>query len=389
MTVMWRVFGALAAALGLLVSAPRPTAARPCAPQPWDTRIGQSLTVTPLAGGDLLVLFGINSLPRAPKRPFASARYELASGCFRPMKQMPLDVGYGQAAIALTDARVLVAGGERRVSCDELGLVPPTDIISGIRGVCVVASAATAILDPVLKRWQVGRDMPIARTNGQMVLLHDGRVLVVGGHGTNFNATLFPVLFDPATETWRPLLDGKLGHGVVAVVLRNGNVWISDGTNASVLVPGDRAGAARFAPAAPPRVARELFTATVLSDGRLLLTGGFRGAASLADVEIWDPERDAWSTTGSLNDARAMHAAALLPDGRVAVIGGTQGDAQETIETWDPRTGKWIRTGKLRQPRTWFQMVALPGAGGRFALFGGRGLASAARLPSPEIVSIP
>jgi hypothetical protein len=100
MTVMRRVFGALAAALGLLLSAPRPTAARPCAPQPWDTRIGQTLTVTPLAGGDLLLLFGISHLPGTAKRPFASARYEPASGCFRPMKHTPLVVGYGQAAIA-------------------------------------------------------------------------------------------------------------------------------------------------------------------------------------------------------------------------------------------------------------------------------------------------
>lgn len=41
----------------------------------------------------------------------------------------------------------------------------------------------------------------------------------------------------------------------------------------------------------------------------------------IASVEIYDPEADTWTATGSLNVARAGHTATLLPNGRVFVTG--------------------------------------------------------------------
>ena len=53
--------------------------------------------------------------------------------------------------------------------------------------------------------------------------------------------------------------------------------------------------------------------------------------------------RAGWAATGSLNVARSGHTATLLSDGKVLVVGGTR-SAFET-ELYDPTAGTWIRTG--------------------------------------------
>ena len=68
--------------------------------------------------------------------------------------------------------------------------------------------------------------------------------------------------------------------------------------------------------------ARDAHTATLLSDGRVLVAGGFDGAP-LAGSELYDPASGTWALTGSLNIARSHHTATLLNDGRVLVVGGT------------------------------------------------------------------
>ena len=64
-------------------------------------------------------------------------------------------------------------------------------------------------------------------------------------------------------------------------------------------------------------------TATLLLDGRVLVTGGMAvGAPALASAEVWDPATRAFTPTGSMHVSRVGHAAALLHDGRVLVVGG-------------------------------------------------------------------
>jgi hypothetical protein len=70
-------------------------------------------------------------------------------------------------------------------------------------------------------------------------------------------------------------------------------------------------------------VPRQLHTATLLSDGRVLISGG-TGSSGIAtnSSEIYDPATGQWTLTASLNSGRALHTLTLLPDGRVLVAGG-------------------------------------------------------------------
>lgn len=92
---------------------------------------------------------------------------------------------------------------------------------------------------------------------------------------------------------------------------------------------------------------RASHTATLLSDGRVLIAGGYRYVArderaALRTVERFDPRTGAFEPlAGELAQARAGHTAHLLPDGRVLIIGGysIQGgsvEALKTAEIYDP-----------------------------------------------------
>jgi hypothetical protein len=79
---------------------------------------------------------------------------------------------------------------------------------------------------------------------------------------------------------------------------------------------------------------RKHLNATILPDGRVLVTGGSSGAEGTNDMsadptyesEVWDPQTNTWTTWASLSIYRGYHATALLlPDGRILSASGDFG----------------------------------------------------------------
>jgi hypothetical protein len=79
-------------------------------------------------------------------------------------------------------------------------------------------------------------------------------------------------------------------------------------------------------------------TATALSDGRILITGGRDAEGHLvAASEIFDPETQTSSASAALHTARVDHSATVLADGRVLIAGGTGASgALLSAEMFDP-----------------------------------------------------
>src|SRR5207249_3736255 len=74
--------------------------------------------------------------------------------------------------------------------------------------------------------------------------------------------------------------------------------------------------------------ARSSHTATLLSNGNVLVTGGytnpcgFFGCTDLNSAELYDPITGTWSVTATFKTARTAYSATLLPNGKVLVSGG-------------------------------------------------------------------
>jgi len=128
---------------------------------------------------------------------------------------------------------------------------------------------------------------------------------------------------------------------------------------------------------APMATPRKDFTATVLTNGHVLIAGGqynsgANGGQATAQVEIFNPSTGKIAPAAQMGVARAGHTATLLPDGRVLVAGGyTQlgNQALTSAEIYDPVTGGWSSTGSLNAGRA--QHAAVPLASGQVLVVGG------------------
>jgi hypothetical protein len=118
--------------------------------------------------------------------------------------------------------------------------------------------------------------------------------------------------------------------------------------------------------------ARASGTATVLADGRVLLTGGYPGEGQLptAAAELYDPVTGRFESVGSLVVGRADQSATLLPDGTVMVAGGfdARGEALLSTEVFDPTRLTFDWGPPLSVPRAAHVAVAV---GDRVVLVGG------------------
>jgi hypothetical protein len=88
-------------------------------------------------------------------------------------------------------------------------------------------------------------------------------------------------------------------------------------------------------------IPRQFHAATLLTNGKVLITGGYSVAANLTSTaELYDPSTGTFTATGSMTTPRSGHMATLLPSGKVLIIGSGGG-----TEVYDPETGIFTDTG--------------------------------------------
>jgi hypothetical protein len=96
--------------------------------------------------------------------------------------------------------------------------------------------------------------------------------------------------------------------------------------------------------------ARARHTATLLTNGKVLLAGGVAAGAAgtpLASAELFDPATNTFSATGAMTSARSEHIAVALASGDVLVaMGATNGaSVLGTGERYVATTGKFVDAG--------------------------------------------
>jgi hypothetical protein len=102
-------------------------------------------------------------------------------------------------------------------------------------------------------------------------------------------------------------------------------------------------------PATPMLEPRSGHSATLLSNGKVLIAGGMRRNQDFyRSAELYDPATGKFSSTGAMNVARVGPAAVLLRSGKVLIAGGWVGHgATDAAELYDPATGKFNSIAKM------------------------------------------
>jgi hypothetical protein len=298
-----------------------------------------SFTATLLKDGRVLVTGGDGIHPLA-----STELYDPRTGKWTATGKL-ITGRRGNSATLLPDGKVLVAGG----------------IFYG-PGFGPVASAE--VYDPATGRWTATGSMKAKRWDQLAVALLDGRVLVMGGGASSAE------LFDPTTGRWtttgKPTGPrGWPNSSDTATLLTSGDVLITSYEFPAQLYH-PRTGT--WTAAAPMLKPVSYTTATLLSDGRVLVAAGWgTGGVVISSAEIYDPQRDTWTVTGSLSRNYEPNASMLLPDGTVLVVAGL------SAERYDPRTGQWHVAVGMPNKVPPSHMAAVQLADGRILIAGGEG----------------
>ncbi len=288
---------------------------------------GANPSATLLNNGLVLIVGGTNT-------PSAAELYDPVAGSFTAIGQTVQPHGWFHTATLLKDGRVLIVGGLAMQGVGNTGGVGDSN-------------AGAEIYDPTAGTFAKTGPMAVNRNGHTSTLLADGRVLVAGGQEFGANAAPNGVLFDTA-EIYDP----------------------PTGT---------------FSLAGAMQATRTDFFAVLLSNGQVLVGGGFGSAG--ASAELFNPATGQFTPTGSMSvSRRANPNADPLSDGQVLVIGGDLPPGQtgtNTAELYNPATGIFTVTGSMGTPRTHARSTLL--LDGRVLVTGGASICCQPDLASAEV----
>lgn len=265
----------------------------------------------------------------------------------------------GHTATLLPNGKVLVAGGDSNST----------------------TLTSAELFDPGTDTFTPTGSLSTARSFHTATLLRNGKVLLTAG-SSGSGKTATAEIYDPAAGTFTPtgsISNARSMH--TATLLADGRVFIYGGSSGNSTFNGaalyDPA-TSTFTPSASAGSRRFGHSATLLADGRVLIAGGMHRDGDIygmtigyrTDADIYDPATDTFGTPAPLVTPHYRHAATLLPDGRVLITGGEEsGVTKTTCEIFDPATGGFTATDSLSAARSGHNAILLPDS--RVLILGG------------------
>jgi RHS repeat-associated protein len=207
-------------------------------------------------------------------------------------------------------------------------------------------------------------------------LLPDGHWLMLGGHASNGRPISTAQIWDPRSRVATPL-SNELHHPRAyhsATMLPDGTVFIFGGVGSDgqviatpeIFDPENQTFTLLSVSSLSTNlIARAKHTATLLTDGQLLIAGGLgTDGKALDDAELINSLDDSVvKAADKLNDDRYNHAADLLADGKVLLSGGfnKNGKPLETADLFDPASQKFsqISSSEIENLKSEIQDPAL------------------------------
>ena len=177
---------------------------------------------------------------------------------------------------------------------------------------------------------------------------------------------------------------GRQGH--TATTLSDGRILVTGGTDefgtsplGEIFNPTDNT----WTPIRAMRHARTFHTATLLNDGKILVAGGEDSAGRMRRVEIYDPNTNSWVDGPDLLTLRGGHSATRLNDGQILLVGGRGASPVNTAEIYNPQDNTWNATGSTVKAHAFHTATLFQD--GRVLVVGGDPLSDDPGLTEAEI----
>jgi hypothetical protein len=291
-------------------------------------------TSTLLPNGKVLIVggFGINT------PSYSSVElYDTSSETFTATGSMGVSRN-GCTATLLLNGKVLIAGGANSTT-------------GGV--------SSAELYDPSTGTFTFTGPMLTGRYDHTATLLSDGKVLVAGGYNHVIQGGIdLAEIYDPSTGVFTPtgsMTRSRYRH--TATLLPNGKVLIAGG-GAGTGYPQELYNPSTkvFSSTGTMHVDRFWHTATLLGNGKALIVGGIELAGSNAILngsELYDPSTGIFTFAANMSIGRTNHTATLLSDGKVLVAGGgapVPFGTQSSAEVYDPANGFSV-TGPMKTRR--------------------------------------
>ncbi len=246
----------------------------------------------------------------------------------------------------LPDGRLLTAGGH-----------------SGINNQGILT---TTIFDFATNSWTLGPNMANGRWYPSNTTLASGEILTLSGGDINQATNLIPEVYQ-ANGQWRELSSASLylPYYPRAFVTPAGGVFVAGPSQTTYFL--DPSGTGRWT-AGPSSLfgSRDYGSALMYDAGRIFIVGG---GAPTATAEVIDLNAGtSWRFVAPMAVARRQSNATILADGKVLVTGGTNStgfntapssDAVLAAELWDPATEKWTTLARMTHYRLYHSTALL------------------------------
>ena len=247
----------------------------------------------------------------------------------------------------LADGRLLVAGGHSGTDNQ------------GIR--------ATEIFDYRTNSWTAGPDMQNGRWYPTNTTLANGELLTLSGGDTAQQRNVIPEVWQ-ANGSWRALTTASLylPYYPWMFVAPDGRVFAAGPSQTTYYL--DATGTGHWTSGPSSRFGgREYGSAVMYDEGKILIVGGGTPTNTAEVIDI-RAGAGSWRSVGSLAVARRQTNATLLADGKVLVTGGTNSGGFNTAPTdsrvlaaelWNPATEQWTTLGRMTHYRLYHSTALL------------------------------
>ncbi len=249
----------------------------------------------------------------------------------------------------LSGGRLVVAGGHSGV--DNFGI------------------KVTYLFDYRTGQWVRGPDMRNGRWYPTNTTLANGQMLAISGGDTAGQLNVIPEIYAPGSNKWRSLTAASrsVPYYPMMFAAPNGQVFLAGPEQATAFLTTSGQGSWTAGPTRNFGY-RDYGTAVMYDAGKILIVGGGNTPTATAEtIDLAGP--GTWSYIGAMSVPRRQLNATLLADGKVLVTGGSNAtgfnraptsSAVLAAELWDPANpGQWTQLSSMSHHRLYHAITLL------------------------------